>query len=42
LTLEGIYTHYASARTTRVFSKEQARRFLQLLAELKASGIQAP
>jgi alanine racemase len=42
LALEGIYTHYAAAEDDAIFSKEQARRFQQLLAELKASGIQAP
>jgi alanine racemase len=42
LTLEGIYTHYASAEDDAGFSKEQARHFQQLLAEMKASGIQAP
>jgi alanine racemase len=42
LTLEGLYTHYASAEDDPVFSKEQARRFQDLLAELKVSGVQVP
>jgi alanine racemase len=42
LALEGIYTHYASAEDDAGFSREQARRFQQLLAELAACGIQVP
>jgi alanine racemase len=42
LTLEGLYTHYASAEDDPVFSRDQARRFQDLLAELKLNGIEAP
>ena len=42
LALEGIYTHYASAEDDAVFSKDQARRFQQLLDELKGGGVPVP
>jgi len=42
LALEGIYTHYASAEDDAAFSKEQARRFQQLLGELKGNGVPVP
>ena len=42
LALEGLYTHYASAEDDAKFSREQARRFQQLLRELAADGIQVP
>lgn len=42
LRLEGLYTHYASAEDDTRFSREQARRFQQLIAELATRGIHVP
>ena len=42
LKLEGLYTHYASAEDDAAFSREQARRFEQLLAQLRQAGLPIP
>jgi alanine racemase len=42
LRLEGIYTHYASAEEDAAFSRRQARRFAQVLADLGERGITFP
>jgi alanine racemase len=42
LTLEGLYTHYASAEDDATFSRAQARRFQGLLDELARAGIRVP
>jgi alanine racemase len=42
LTLEGLYTHYASAEDDARFSRDQAKRFRRLLAELDHAGVRVP
>jgi len=42
LTLEGLYTHYASAEDDAKFSRDQAARFQRLLAEVARAGIRVP
>ena len=42
LTLEGLYTHYASAEDDAAFSSEQTRRFREVLSACASAGIQIP
>lgn len=42
LSLEGLYTHYASAEDDASFSREQTRRFREVLTSCEAAGIHIP
>ena len=39
LALEGLYTHFASAEDDASFSREQARRFRRVIAQVETAGI---
>jgi len=42
LSLEGLYTHYASAEDDAPFSREQTRLFREVLTSCEAAGIRVP
>ena len=42
LEVEGIYTHFATSDTDRIYAAEQFARFLSLLAQLAAAGLRPP
>lgn len=42
LTLEGLYTHYASAEDDTPFSQSQATRFQSVIRDVAAAGIEIP
>lgn len=42
LTLEGLYTHYASAEDDAPFSQSQATRFQSVVRDVAAAGIEIP